>query len=126
MRLYVCHAAPPWYSPCPGAEAVKIGVSADPFRRKWSLRRAGCQSPKLIWQSDDMPDREAYTLETAIKRSLARRCVGGTEWFDIKPDVAVRFVRLALRAGIGRRTLHRHFGPRETPAFGKPRGRKPR
>jgi len=31
----------------------------------------------------------------------------------------------AKRAGIGRRTLHRHFGPRGTPAFGKPRGRKP-
>lgn len=43
-------------------------------------------------------------------------------WFDhtIDGDDAAR------RAGIGRRTLHRHFGPRETPAFGKPRGRKPR
>jgi len=42
-------------------------------------------------------------------------------WFDatIDGDEAAR------RAGIGRRTLHRHFGPRETPAFGKPRGRKP-
>lgn len=43
-------------------------------------------------------------------------------WFDatIDGDEAAR------RAGIGRRTLHRHFGPRETPAFGKPRGRKSR
>lgn len=43
-------------------------------------------------------------------------------WFDpsIDGDEAAR------RAGIGRRTLHRHFGPRETPAFGNPRGRKPK
>lgn len=42
-------------------------------------------------------------------------------WFDhtIDGDEA------AKRAGISRRTLHRHFGGRETPAFGKPRGRKP-
>lgn len=35
-------------------------------------------------------------------------------WFDhtIDGDEA------AKRAGIGRRTLHRHFGPRETPPFG--------
>jgi hypothetical protein len=42
-------------------------------------------------------------------------------WFDqsIDGDEA------AKRAGIGRRTLHRHFGPRETPAFGlKRKGRK--
>jgi hypothetical protein len=43
-------------------------------------------------------------------------------WFDqtISGDEA------AAKAGIGRRTLHRHFGPREAPAFGKQRrGRKP-
>jgi len=125
MRLYVCHASPPWYAPCDGAEAVKIGVSADPFKRKWSLRRAGCESPKLLWESEDLPDRDAYEIETAIKRSLSRRCVGGREWFAIKPDVAVRFARMAVRTGIARRTLHRHFGPRETPAFGgKRKGRK--
>lgn len=42
-------------------------------------------------------------------------------WFDhtIDGDEA------AKRTGIARRTLHRHFGPRETPAFGKQRkGRK--
>lgn len=42
-------------------------------------------------------------------------------WFDhtIDGDEAAR------RTGIGRRTLHRHFGPREAPAFGgKRKGRK--
>jgi hypothetical protein len=42
-------------------------------------------------------------------------------WFDATIDGD----EAAKRAGIGRRTLHRHFGPRETPAFGlKRKGRK--
>lgn len=43
-------------------------------------------------------------------------------WFD----QTITGEEAAERAGIGHRTLHRHFGPRETPAFGKPRGRKRR
>jgi hypothetical protein len=119
MRLYVCHAAPPWYAPADGAEAVKIGVSANPARRKWSLKRAGCEKPKLIWQSPEMPASEAYLIEAAIKRKLAHRCVGGTEWFNIRPDAAVRVCAKAARTGIAVRTLYRAFGAKGTPIFGR-------
>lgn len=81
------------------------------------------------WRSDE---RKAV-LEKA-RRGLRGRPAGKPKvsaermeaargaWFDATIDGD----EAAKRAGIGRRTLHRHFGPRETPAFGKPRGRKPR
>ncbi|MBX9594046.1 MAG: hypothetical protein K2X46_06760 [Roseomonas sp.] len=82
--------------------------------------------------ADIKRDERAAVLERARKgirgKPAGKPAVGPERmeaarvfWFDatIDGDEAAR------RAGIGRRTLHRHFGPRETPAFGKPRGRKP-
>lgn len=82
--------------------------------------------------ADIKRDERAAVLERARKglrgKPAGKPAVGAermdaarVHWFNhtIDGDEAAR------RAGIGRRTLHRHFGPRETPAFGKPRGRKP-
>lgn len=62
--------------------------------------------------------RRAGNPKTNPERMEAARVF----WFD----QTITGEEAAERAGIGHRTLHRHFGPRETPAFGKPRGRKPR
>lgn len=79
-------------------------------------------------------DERKATLEVARKGLKSGRRAGkpkiGAErmeaarafWFD----QTITGEEAAERAGIGHRTLHRHFGPRETPAFGNPRGRKPR
>lgn len=126
--LYVCHAAPPWFRPQAGAEAVKVGVSKNPFRRKWGVRRPGCDFPTLVWESQ--PLEAAYQIETMVKRRLAHRCVGGTEWFDVKPATAIRHIQRAIRdyaacvaksevSGIGVRTIYRRLGPKNTPSFGR-------
>lgn len=123
-RLYVCRAEPWIYDLAPSAPATKIGVSANPFRRKWGLRRKGCDNPRLIWQSE--PTEHAFMIEAFAKRRLAKRCVAGTEWFDVKPETAIRLLRTAIseaeaakRARIPGRTMRRRFGPRGTPSFGR-------
>lgn len=143
MRLYVCHAPALWFRPDGGREAVKIGVSANPFRRKWGLRLDGCDRPLLLWQSPPFPPSDAFRIEAELKRRFVRRCVSGTEWFSIKPETAIRAARAIIstpdrleaaravwfdhnissadaaeRTGIATRTLHRHFGKRGSPAFG--------
>jgi hypothetical protein len=146
MRLYVCHAAPTWYAREPGTPAVKIGISKEPKRRKWGLRRKGCEHPKLVWQSTEIERARAFAIENALKKRLAARCVQGTEWFDLRPDLAVRIVQDAIReyrtpqqwkeakrhwfdkaiseaeaakrAGIPGRTMRRKWGPRGTEPFG--------
>lgn len=147
MRLYVCHAEAAWFARERGTAAVKIGVSREPKRRKWGLRRPGCESPKLIWQSAEMDRARAFAIENVVKKRLADRCVGGAEWFDLAPDRAVRIVRDAIReyytpqqwkeakalwqdetltaeeaaarAKMGMRSLYRRFGPKGSPAFGR-------
>ena len=115
MRLYVCHAAPAWFRPRDGAEAVKIGVSTNPFRRKWGLRRDGGESPSLVWQSTEIPRRDAYAIEAALKRRLADRCVGGTEWFSVKPATAIRVCKDEIKRHAAHKILRekRRDGERE-------------
>lgn len=94
-RVYVCHAESRWYSPAKSAPATKIGVSARPERRKWGLRRKGCEHPTLIWMSDPMP--HAHAFEAVLKYRFARRAVQGTEWFALKPETVIRAARKLLR-----------------------------
>lgn len=144
MRLYVCHAVPEFWER-EATAAVKIGVSKEPKRRKWGLRRQGCASPKLIWQSAEMDRARAFAIENVLRKKLAQRCVSGAEWFDLPPDRAVRIVRDAIReyaapqqwkeakalwsdlevtvaeasarSGIGQRHLYRLLGPKGTAPF---------
>jgi hypothetical protein len=95
MRLYVMHAKPSWLQPDAGTPAAKVGISRDPFRRKWGVRRKGCDSPKLIWQSGQMPRSRALQSEAAIKRRLAQYSAGG-EWFFLEPRTLVRYIKANL------------------------------
>lgn len=94
-RLYVCHATPDPWRRTDAKPSVKLGVSVNPARRKWGLRRPGCDSPKLVWQSAMLPD--AYKIEFAIKRRLAHRCVAETEWFDLAPSTVIKVAREEIR-----------------------------
>lgn len=78
--------------------------------------------------ADIKRDERAAVMERA-RKGLRGKPKIGAEWMEAARvfwfDATITGDEAAKRVGIGRRTLHSHFGPRETPAFGKPRGRKP-
>jgi DNA invertase Pin-like site-specific DNA recombinase len=97
---------------CPSAVAPQI---ADGLRLAAAIREDE-RKAVLERARKGLRGKPAGKPKISAERLEAAR----VHWFDqtIDGDEAAR------RTGIGRRTLHRYFGPRETPAFGKPRGRK--
>ena len=98
---------------CPSAVAPQI---ADGLRLAQAIKSDERRAVKERARKG-LRGKPAGKPAIGAERMEAARAV----WFDqsIDGDEA------AKRAGIGRRTLHRHFGPRETPAFGnKRKGRK--
>lgn len=98
---------------CPSAVAAQI---ADGLRLASAIR-ADERAAVMERARKGLRGKPAGKPKIGPERMEAARAF----WFDATIDGD----EAAKRAGIGRRTLHRHFGPRETPAFGgKRKGRK--
>lgn len=97
MRVYVCHAVPLMWAPPGTKPIVKIGVSINPKRRKWTLRWPNCTRPQVMWQSRDLPYNAALASERLLKRKFAPVCVGGFEWFRLEPNDAIQAARATVR-----------------------------
>lgn len=96
MYLYVITAT--------DRDLVKVGVSSDPHDRVKRLARQTGLSLALVYQSEDMHNRDAFTIEKFCHFALDDKHSHG-EWFNYSALEAVALVEDALANGAATRDV---------------------
>jgi hypothetical protein len=89
MRVYVIAPSPTGPS--------KIGIAFDPMKRLRTLQTASSTALNLYFS--EPIGGHAKVVEKVVHRALAgKRCSGGQEWFDVRPEEAHSAVQAAAAA----------------------------